>query len=72
MFKNHKWDRLEWGLFSSFVCFVFLLTTADFTEKEVGSPSFCATIMVMLLVTISFAVHLHIYLFRKYIRNKDN
>lgn len=68
-FKYNK--KLELMMLSSFMCLIFSPFLTDFENIDIGSRLFITRILWYLILAIVFAVSLHVYLFRKYITNKE-
>ena len=68
-FKYNK--KLELMILSSFMCLVLSPFLTTFENIEVGSRNFITRILWYVININVFAASLHVYLFRKYITNKE-
>lgn len=65
-------NRLEIIVITMALNLFFLMAINRFDSLgEIGSSKFIGSIMYFAIVAISFAVSLHVYLFRKFIANKE-
>ncbi len=68
-FKYNK--KLELMILSSFMYLIFSAFLIDFENIEIGKSLFIFKILQFVIGSIVFAASLHVYLFRKYITNKE-